>query len=55
MSIRDTGYLAYFMQHNQDDVVYYTFQLKHAWKRGTAAHLHVHYTPMATWTPEYPT
>lgn len=48
---RDAPFLAYHMRHDQDDTLYYTYQLKHAWKRGTAAHLHAHYTPLATWTP----
>lgn len=51
---RNTPFFAYHMRHDQDDTLYYTFQLKHAWKRGTDAHLHVHYTPLATWTPGAP-
>lgn len=48
---RDTPMLAWFMQHNQNDAVYYTYQLRHAWKLHSSVSLHCHVTPMSTWVP----
>lgn len=46
---RDAPFNAFFYEYTGTDTLYYTFQLSHTWQRGTAAHLHVHYTPMSTW------
>lgn len=48
---RDTPFFAYFMRHDQDDALYYTYQMRHGWKRGSNVSLHAHITPMSTWTP----
>jgi hypothetical protein len=48
---RDAPYFASFMRHDQNDALYYIYQIPHRWWRGTAVRLHMHYTPMATWVP----
>ncbi len=48
---RDAPYFAHFMRHDQDDALYYIYQLPHSWQRGTAVRLHMHFTPMSTWVP----
>ena len=47
---RDAPYFSWFMRHDQDDALYYTYQLPHTWMR-TPIKLHMHYTPMSIWVP----
>jgi hypothetical protein len=42
---RDTAYNAYFFKHNQNDVLYLSWQMPHSWDRGTV-YPHIHIIPM---------
>jgi hypothetical protein len=44
---RDTAYLIYCMQHNQDDTLHFRFQFPHRWKYDTNVILHIHFLPLA--------
>ena len=44
---RDTGFLMYFMRHNQTDIINIIYQMPHSWNLG-AVQPHVHVIPMAS-------
>lgn len=52
---RDTGFVAYFFRHDQDDDLHFRFQLPHRWKAGTDVKLHIHIAPMVdpSASPQY--
>lgn len=43
---RDTAFRMYFMRHDQDDALSFSYQLPHSWNRG-AVRPHVHVLPMS--------
>lgn len=45
---RDTGFFMRFFRHNQDDSIFMTFQMPHAWDTSTAIHPHAHVVPMSS-------
>jgi hypothetical protein len=51
---RDTTFEMDFGRHDQDDTLFFAFQLCHRWNRG-AVRFHAHVIPMSTWVPGAPT
>lgn len=44
---RDTGFLMFFLRHNQDDTINIVYQMPHMWDATTAVRPHMHIIPMA--------
>lgn len=45
---RDTGFYMRFFRYNQDDSIFMTYQMPHAWDPTTDIYPHMHYLPMAS-------
>ncbi len=44
---RDTGFFMRFFRHNQNDNIFMTYQMPHAWNNETDVYPHAHVIPMA--------
>lgn len=42
----DTPFIAYFMRHDQDDTLHYSFQMPHSWDPTSEVRFHIHVVPM---------
>jgi hypothetical protein len=45
-AFRDTAFFAYFMRHDQDDVLHLEWQMPHSWDPTTSVKPHIHLVPM---------
>ena len=45
---RDTGFFMRFFRHNQNDLIFMTYQMPHQWDSSTAVYPHMHYLPMSS-------
>lgn len=47
-SYRDTGFFMRFFRHNQDDLIFMSYQMSHQWDPSTSIRPHMHCIPMAS-------